>query len=304
MNELVGQSQVTPVFDEQLYQSWLEYIDVKDVTARTYKSAIKNFISWLRDEGITSPARQDMLRYKKHLLEVRSASTAQLYIVAIRLLFDFLAQEGLYPNIAKRIKGVKGDSSFKRDYLTSDQARQLLGSIEGNNEQDCRDTAIISLCIISGLRTIEVSRADVTDLQKSGDSYILRVQGKGHDSKGDFVLISAKTHQAILAYLNGRGSGPLFVSTSNNSRGQRLTTRSISRIVKERLRGIDIDSPRHTAHSLRHSCATLNLLAGGTIQETQQILRHQSIATTTIYTQHIDKLSNKSSQRIEDFIFG
>lgn len=131
----------------------------------------------------------------------------------------------------------------------------------------------------------------------------MKVQGKGCSDKSSFVRISAKTHQAILASLNGRESGSLFTSTSNNSRGQRLTTRSISGIVKSRLKAIDLDSSRHTAHSLRHSCATLNLLAGGTIQETQQMLRHQSILTTTIYTHHLEMLDNSSSQRVEDFIF-
>jgi len=303
MNKLAKDLQVTPIFHEQFYQAWIEFIDVKEITARTYTSAIKNFMYWLEQEGITQPARQDILQYKKHLLETKSASTTQLYIVAVRLLFDFLAQENLYPNIANRIKGVKSDGSFKRDYLTSSQSRQLIASIEQDTEQGLRDTAIISLCITSGLRAIEACRADVADLQKTGDKYILRIQGKGSDDKSAFVHVSAKTHQAILSYLDGRESGALFVGTSNNSKGQRLTTRTIARIVKKRLKAIGIDSPRHTTHSLRHSCATLNLLAGGTIQETQQILRHQSIATTTIYTQHLDKLSNPSSQRIEDFIF-
>ena len=155
----------------------------------------------------------------------------------------------------------------------------------------------------NGLRTVEVSRSDVTDIQKSGDHFILRVLGKGRDEKSDFVRLSTRTHQAILSYLDGRESGPIFISTSNNSRGERLSTRSISRIIKDRMKAIGINSPRYSAHSLRHSCCTLNLLAGGSLQESSQLLRHRSLATTQIYSHNLTLLSNPSSQRVEDYLF-
>ena len=69
------------------------------------------------------------------------------------------------------------------------------------------------------------------------------------------------------------------------------------------MRRAGYDSDRLTAHSLRHTAATLNLLAGGTLQETQQLLRHSSINTTTIYAHNLDRAQSKSEERIANAIF-
>ena len=94
----------------------------------------------------------------------------------------------------------------------------------------------------------------------------------------------------------------LFVSTSNNNKGQRLTTRSISGIVKKRLKAAGYTSNRLTAHSL-HTAGTLNLMNGGTLEETQQLLRHSNINTTMIYLHHLERENNQSEKRIADALF-
>ena len=96
---------------------------------------------------------------------------------------------------------------------------------------------------------------------------------------------------------------PLFASTSNNNLGKRLSTRSIRGIVKKCFIAAGYNSPRLTAHSTRHTSATLNLLNGATLEETQQLLRHTNIQTTEIYAHHLNSLNNKSSDRISDAIF-
>ena len=80
------------------------------------------------------------------------------------------------------------------------------------------------------------------------------------------------------------GSAPLFTSTSNNSKGERLTTRSISYIAKEGLKAIGLDERAFTAHSLRHTTAVNILRAGGSLETAQFTLRHSNPATTQIYT--------------------
>ena len=82
-----------------------------------------------------------------------------------------------------------------------------------------------------------------------------------------------------------------------------MHVKSISRIVKTALRKAGIDNERITAHSLRHTAATLNLLHGGTLEDTKQLLRHTSINTTMIYTHHLDKLKSCSADRIQNAIF-
>ena len=114
---------------------------------------------------------------------------------------------------------------------------------------------------------------------------VLFIQGKGKTSKGDFVKISEPVMAAIRGYLALRGEvkddEPLFASTAHRNAGQRLTTRSISGICKQAMIRAGFNSPRLTAHSLRHSAVTLALLAGVSIQEVSQFARHSSINITS-----------------------
>jgi integrase/recombinase XerC len=162
--------------------------------------------------------------------------------------------------------------------------------------------------VTGGLRTIEVSRANIGDLRTLGDNSVLYVQGKGREEKTDYIKLSAPAEQAIRAYLKARGEkdekAPLFSSTSNNNKGARLTTRSVSGIVKTRLQQAGYDSEKLTAHSLRHTAVTLSLLAGKDITEVQQFARHANIATTMIYNHALDKAKNGCSEAITQAIMG
>jgi integrase/recombinase XerC len=113
--------------------------------------------------------------------------------------------------------------------------------------------------------------------------------------------------KAIRAYLKTRGNAgekePLFTSLSNNSKRKRLSTRSISGMVKNRLKEAGYNSERLTAHSLRHTAVTLSLLAGKDITEVQQFARHANIATTMIYNHSLDKAKNSCSEAIAKAIF-
>jgi integrase/recombinase XerC len=92
---------------------------------------------------------------------------------------------------------------------------------------------------------------------------------------------------------------PLFAGVGNRNAGGRLTTRSISGIEKGALVSAGLNSDRLTAHSLRHTAATLNLLNGGTLEETKQLLRHTNINTTLIYAHALERANNQSEARIE-----
>ena len=82
-----------------------------------------------------------------------------------------------------------------------------------------------------------------------------------------------------------------------------MTTRSISRIVKTALVSAGLDSDRLTAHSLRHTTATQNLLNGASLEETQQLLDHSRISTTMIYAHALDRARNNSEERIARALF-
>lgn len=82
-----------------------------------------------------------------------------------------------------------------------------------------------------------------------------------------------------------------------------MSTRSISGIIKARLRSAGYDSERLTAHSLRHTAVTLSLLGGNSLQEVQQFARHSNIATTQIYAHNLDRAKNKCENTIANAIF-
>jgi integrase/recombinase XerD len=286
---------------------FIAYLDAKPRTIDTYRKALKQFFTYLADNGITRPERTTIIAYRDSLLAEKKPTTVQTYMVTVRLFFRWAAQEGLYPNVADKVKGAKLDKAHKKDALTANQARTILQAIDRGTLAGKRDYAILALMMGGGLRTIEVSRANLEDLGTAGGSAALYIQGKGRDEKTDYVKLPQPVEAAIRDYLKARGKADgkeaLFTSTSNNNAGKALSTRSISGIVKEAMRAAGLDSERLTAHSLRHTAATLNLLNGGSIQETQQLLRHSNIGTTMIYAHNLERAANNSEARIAAAIF-
>lgn len=287
---------------------FIDYLDASEKTAQTYTRALRQFFQYIYLNGIERPEREDVIAFREDLkASGHKPTTIQNYITAVRIFFQWTETEHLYPNIAQHLKGAKLDRQHKKDYLTSSQVKEILNGIERDTLQGMRDYAIMTLMITGGLRTIEVSRANIEDLRTVGDSTVLYLQGKGREEKTEFVKVSAPVEKAIRAYLKARGAAapadPLFISLSNNSKGQRMSTRTVSGLAKNRMQAAGYDSRRLTAHSLRHSAITLSLLAGKDITEVQQFARHSNIQTTLIYSHHLDKAKNSCSAAITDAIF-
>lgn len=303
-----AEEMVTKEITADLYQEWINYLDVSPKTVETYRRSLKQFFKYIYENGITQPKREDVLSYKRSLQERLKPATVQAYIVAVRLFFTWTEQEGLYPNVAEHIKGAKVSKGHKKDYLTSGQVKQILGQIDRTTKKGKRDYAILSLMLTGGLRTIEIVRANIEDLRTVGDSTALFIQGKGRQERNEFVKIMRPVEEAIREYLKTRpkstkDTDPLFTSLSNNSRGERLTTRSASRIVKSRFKSAGFDSERLTAHSTRHTAVTLALLNGESLEEVQQFARHSSINTTLIYAHNLERVKNTCEQTIANAIF-
>lgn len=291
-----------------LFQRFIDFLDASPKTVETYTRALRQLLTYLAKNGITQPKREDVIAFREDLKERGlKPSTVQNYMVAAKLFFRWTAQEGFYPNIAEHLKGAKLNRDHKKDYLTSYQVREVLEGIERDTVKGLRDYAILCLMVTGGLRTIEVSRANVGDLRNMGESTVLFVQGKGKEEKTDYVKLSPQVEKALRAYLKARGKAdekePFFTSTSNNNSGERMTTRTISGIVKERFRAAGFDSSRLTAHSLRHTAVTLSLLQGKDLAEVQQFARHANISTTMIYNHALDKAKNGCSAAVSELIF-
>lgn len=297
-------TQLTTTDINALFIRFINYIDVKPKSVETYTKAIRQFNAYLLDQNITRPTRQDIINFRESLVNTHKPTTVQLYLTAVKLFFKWLEQEGIYQNIADKVKAPKQDKSHKKSYLTAKQCNKLLETATGNK----RDYAILTLMLTTGLRTIEVVRANIEDLSVIGNQAVLFIQGKGKDDKRDYVKLDAVVDEAIREYLKTRktakGNEPLFVSDSNHQVDQgRLTTRSISRIVKNTLVDSGFNSDRLTAHSLRHTTAHLNLENGATVEETKELLRHANVATTYIYINEMNREKNNSELRVANAIF-
>lgn len=273
---------------DELVDSFIASQDVKLSSKLLYRRTLKQYFNWVTKKGylLSEIARPEILEYKDELLlSGMSSLTVGSYITSVRRFYEWTEANKYYPNVAKGIKTPKRKQQFKKQPLLPSQATELLNYYQ---DKALREYAIISLLLRTGLRTIEVIRASVEDITYKGSQRVLLIQGKGRDEKDNFVLLTDKTYQPIAQYLATRGnidgSEPLFTSTSNNSKGERLTTRSISYIAKEGLKAIGLDERSFTAHSLRHTTAVNILRAGGSLETAQFTLRHSNPATTQIYT--------------------
>lgn len=311
MNELLAIEQsplVIREISEEVFNSWTSFIDASPRTVETYSKAIKQFFIYLQGKGIKQPQREDIVAYREYLSKDHKPTTVQSYFAAVKLFFQWAEQEKIYPNIAQRVKGAKLDTEHKKDYLTKKQVSKLLKSIDRSTLKGKRDYAMLSLMVTTGLRTVSIINANVEDIRAAGDATALYYKGKGHQEKATYVKLAEPVEEAIRDYLKARGRAdgkePLFTSTAHRNNGDRMTTRSISRVAKERLVDIGLDSDRLTAHSFRHTAATLNLLNGGTVEETQQLLDHKNINTTLIYSHALERAKNNSEKRIAKAIFG
>ena len=294
---------------EDLFKQFIIFIDATPNTVRTYRGSLKQWFLYLREKQIMQPTAETVRQYRDYLQgNGKKPTTIKNYIIAVKRFFSWTEEAGLYPNVAKHIKSGRLSKNFKRDYLTGSQARQILNSIDRSTIKGKRDYAMLVMMLTMGLRTIEVSRADIDDIRTKGNATVLYVQGKGHDEKDDLIRMPQHVESAIRDYLSVRRinsqSEPLFPSLSNHNAKGRMTTRSIRRIVKTAFISAGYNSPRLTAHSTRHTAATLSLLNGASLQQTQELLRHRNIGTTEIYAHNIDATTNPAATDVEEAIFG
>ena len=295
---------------EELLDLFISSQDRKPTTLSLYRRTMGLFFDWVDRTGrnISTLTRPDLIEYKHSLeMEGKSGLTITSYLTSLRLFYQWVEAEGVYPNIAKVLNLPKRTKEFRHQPLRPQQAKELLSEVEESG--NLRDIAIMNLLARTGLRTIEVVRADVGDITFKGGQRVLMVRGKGRDEKDNFVILTDKTYKPIAEYLSERGcvrmTDPLFTSESNRDRGQRMTTRSISRIAKNNLREIGLDDKVFTAHSLRHTTAVSILRGGGTLEDCQLTLRHSNPATTQIYTAFVDeeRRLNRQAEALVDELF-
>lgn len=264
--------------------------DVKTTSRELYRRAVTFFFDWVQASGRNVPTLTiaDVIAYKDYLLSAgKSTLTVGGYINAIRRFYGWAEANKLYPNIAKGVHAPKRVQEFRKQPLSVGKVAELL---RYEAEQSPRDYAIINLMARTGLRCVEVTRANIGDITYLGadNTRVLMVQGKGRDAKDNYVILTDAAYNPIREYLTTRkgepDTAPLFTCESNHAaNGGRLSTRTVSAIAKKGLQSVGLDNKAFTAHSLRHTAGTNILRAGGTLEQAQMCLRHANPATTQIY---------------------
>ena len=239
-------------------------------------------------------------------------NTVRLYLRSVCQFYAWAAATGRAPaNITENIHAPKLDTtSHKKEHFTPAQVltieksittnaqrkteaahftiRDRAGRVQRSTEQGKRLFAMYQLAVNCGLRTIELHRANVRDLQVRDGRAVLYVWGKGHSEPDQRKAVAPEVYDAIREYLDSRsdhptGASPLFVSTGNRSAGKRIAVTTISKMLKAAMVEAGYNSERLTAHSLRHSAGTTMQSITGDLRETQKYMRHSSPTTTTIY---------------------
>ena len=285
-----GQVPAVPAFSTSLFDRFVDYTDRKETTTKGYLTCIRQFVKWLNDNGIRQPQREHIKAYRDYLdaSDLKAGTQAQ-YLRAVKHFFKWTAAEGLYPNIADNVHGAKiRHDVHKKDALQREDVARIADTIDRTDEAGKRLYAMYLLCVICGLRTIEIHRADVGDLKTVGGTAYLYLQGKGHDDKDAPVLLIKEVYEAVQDYLQSRSEkptpkSPLFTSTSNRNKGGRIATTTISTTLKDMLIKAGYDSDRLTAHSLRHTSGTGAHKAGIDLYGVQHLMRHCDPATSEIY---------------------
>ncbi|MGQ9645027.1 MAG: tyrosine recombinase XerC [Thermodesulfobacteriota bacterium] len=254
-------------------------------TCRCYQTDLEEFQNFLTSPGRhLSPGEETQIE-KADRLAIRSylsflhrknrKSSIARKVSALRSFYKYLLREQIISsNPAKAIGTPKAEKRLP-SALTVDEAFRL---VESPKEQ-LRDRAILELLYSSGLRVSELVGLDGSHLDL--ELGIVKVMGKGRKER--IVPMGKKAMGALKVYLNHRGhpeaNGPVFL----NTRGGRLTSRSVGRMVKKYSRQSGVFR-KISPHSLRHTFATHLLDAGADIREIQEMLGHTSLSTTQRYT--------------------
>ena len=295
-----------------------QYLAEKDICLGSYElynTILKQFIVYLKKHHILYATTSDVINFREWK-RGQGYSTRWIYhlISAIKVFYRYLRLnqkrldlpvEYSY-DIAESIKNERIILENSKAILTIDQAKHLILSTQKNRKYiwHYRDYAIIYLMLTTGLRSVEIRRARKKDIKTLNNQVILNVQGKGRTSRDEFVKITEGVEKAIKDYLNKRtDKNPyLFISHSHHTDVPSLSRTFFLRMLRRVLKDSGLEDTGVTPHSLRHTAATLNLLRGGTLEETKRFMRHANLSSTLIYAHHIERLKDDSEDKIENYI--
>lgn len=265
-------------------RSNLDDIDIRDIDIEFIRSIdtsdIFDFLSYLANDRTVNP---DAMAPE---YGISPASRARK-LSAIKSLYKYLTvrTKQLQENPVADLEYPKLRKSLPK-YLTLDQSAALLQAVSGPNEK--RDYAILMLFLNCGIRRSELVGLNLSDVYEDR----IRVVGKGNKER--IVYFGTSCRRAIDAYLPERNkkvlsdNRALFGSRDNN----RISVTAVHRLVKKHMLAAGLDATNFSAHKLRHTAATMMLSGGVDVKTVQEVLGHENLNTTQIYT-HIESTELK-----------
>ena len=313
------------------FMAWVKYAGVNQPT-REDVLRYRDWISAEHEAIALDPVTGWRLRKDRAGNVIRivcKPNTTAQYLRIVKQFFRWASAAGLYPDVAENVHApkIRNDTHHKdalepadvllieqridvRSQIRAQEAQEAqkdtAGRILRSQEQNARLRAIYLLAVTAGLRTIEISRANVRDLETKGGQAFLWIWGKGRTEPDQKKALAREVAEAIKEYLATRtdrptGSSPLFVATGNRSGGKRLAPTTISAQLKEAMKDAGFDSERITAHSLRHTAGTAVQDLTGDLYATQRYMRHANPATTEIYLHNnMERQEAAIAQRLYD----
>ena len=247
-------------------------------TVRSYGSDLAQLAAVCEGRGVTrAPAlgTEDVRAFlRKH---ARTPVTRARKICSVRAFAAFLVKTGRSPRDATAgIEAPRRRRSLPKD-ISPEQAAELVGRLLGRTP--LRDRAILELLYGAGLRAGELVAVNLQDLDERERTVLVRGKGK----KERIAVFGEPCARAIREYTAGERPGSDSPALFLNPRGRRLSQRTVQRIVERHRLHAGL-SPDVTPHSLRHSFATHLLTGGADLKTVQQLLGHESLVSTQIYT--------------------
>ncbi len=290
--------------------------DAAPDTITTYHRRVQEYLAWCQENHIT-PAhaeRETILRFRSYLIKQRKQqpATIALTLVVIRRFYQACLGHNLVQE--NPVIGVKAPRSkiTKREgitFLSLEQLSTLLDAVGNDSSlKTLRDRLLMVIMALQGLRSVEVFRANVGDIQNSHQQHFLKVEGKGKIKtvplRQDIVILVKRYFEARKqSGFQFSSNSPLMISLSNHTKGERLSRRGIEYIVdgyleKTQLKRIDNQQSRST-HSLRHTAGTLGLAGGASLRQVQELLGHRDPKTTAIYAHVLERYENNPALGID-----
>lgn len=262
----------------------LEDIPIKDIgldfVGSITTSEVFDFLSYLANDR---PLNPDSI-YTEYGIEPSARSRK---LSAIKSFYKYLTvrTKQLQENPVADLEYPKLRKSLPK-YLTMSQASALLQAVSGQNAK--RDYAILMLFLNCGIRRSELVGLNISDVYEDR----IRVVGKGNKER--IVYFGSSCHKAIEAYMEERNK---IVLTDNRAlfgsrNGNRISVTAVHRLVEKALLKAGLDTTQFSAHKLRHTAATMMLSGGVDVKTVQEVLGHENLNTTQIYT-HIESTELK-----------